>query len=588
MLINGALWATGLEDQIRPDGEIGFVGPFRPTTFGFKGHVKNVTVDDLRSLDGAIPPTPVAAKQLNAKSDRPNVLFIMSDDHTWQAIGAYQSHLAGLNPTPNIDRLAAEGMRFNAAVCSNSICTPSRAAIMTGQYAHQNGVLTLNDRLPVERQILAHEMNAAGHQTAIIGKWHLKERPDAFDYYKVLPGQGKYFDPDFFEKGREGKQTVQGHSTDVITDKALDWLTNDRDASRPFFLKLHFKAPHDYYEYAPRYEDYLADVAIPEPSTLRHRGEGSIATRGYEGELSRVIATSIGRRNWRRSYAADFDVSESLSDDDALGEAYQIYLKKYLRCVKGVDDNLGRVVEYLRSNNLLDNTVIFYTGDQGFFLGEHDMQDKRWAYEPCMRMPLIVRYPKSIEGGVSTDVIVENIDFPATMLDFAGRDTLSEMTGRSFRSLLETGQAPDNWKRVAYYQYWMHMAHHDVPSHIGMRTARHKLILFHGESGGASWGKRANVVTPPAWELYDLKNDPLEQHNLANDPEHAELLARLQTRFSKLRNRVGANDLSGVADAKVRQRMANVNLAIENAWDADRQSAIETSAALKAELRPPG
>ncbi|MEM1228302.1 MAG: sulfatase [Planctomycetota bacterium] len=508
-------------------------------------------------------------------SSKPNVLFIMSDDHTWQAVGAYGGMLSSLDPTPTIDRLAAEGMRFDAAVCTNSICTPSRAAIMTGQYAHLNGVLTLSGRLPHDRQFLAHEMNSAGYQTAVIGKWHLKERPSAFDYYKVLPGQGKYFDPEFFESGVEGKQTMTGHSTDRITDCALKWLNEGRDSSKPFFLKLHFKAPHDYFEYAPRYESYLDDVTIPEPETLWQRGEGSIATRGVNGELNEIIATSIGRRNWRRSYAADFKVDESLSDDDAKREAYQIYLKKYLRCVKGVDDSLARVIDYLDANDLLDNTVIMYTGDQGFFLGEHDMQDKRWAYEPCMRMPLIVRYPPSIPAGSHHDALIENIDFPVTMLDFAGVPRPEYMQGRSFRPILETGREPDDWKDATYYQYWMHMAHHDVPAHIGMRTKRYKLILFHGTSGGVSYNKRRSLDTPPAWELYDLRVDPTESNNLANDPEHAELLVSLKYKLALLRDQVRADEDSQLPTPELKSQLNEVNARIDDVWQMSEATIVE-------------
>lgn len=377
-----------------------------------------------------------AAASLKPPS-KPNILFIMSDDHTTQAIGAYGGRLATLNPTPAIDTLASEGMLFENMVCTNSICVPSRACIMTGQYSHVNGCITLGEGLAPDRQYLAKEIKHAGYHTAIIGKWHLKERPSSFDYYKVLPGQGKYFDPEFYESGKDGKVTMTGHSSDCIADSALAWF-EQRDTSKPFFLKLHFKAPHDFFDHAHRYDKYLEDVDIPEPPSMYEPGDhGSIATRGHNDELIRYIGTSIGRRNLRRNYTQMWAKDDALTDRQAKTRAYHTYLKKYLRCVKGVDDNLARVFAYLKKHDLYDNTVIFYTGDQGMWLGEHDYQDKRWGYEESMKMPLLVRYPKTIRAGCRTGAIVENVDFAPTMLAFAGVKTPSYMQGRSFKTILD-------------------------------------------------------------------------------------------------------------------------------------------------------
>ena len=499
--------------------------------------------------------------------EKPNIIFIMSDDHTWQAVGSYESRFKHLNPTPNIDILAKRGMVFDQVVCSNAICTPSRASIMTGQYSHINGVMTLDDRLPEPKQYLAHEMKKAGYQTAVIGKWHLKDLPLAFDYYKVLPGQGKYFEPEFFESGIKKKFRMQGHSTDCIMDSALDWFDNRRLMDKPFFLKLHFKAPHDYFEYAPRYESYLGDVEIPEPPSLWKRGEGSIATRGFNNELERVIGTSIGRRNFRRSYAADWEIPDHFSDTEAKRAAYNIYLKKYLRCVKGVDDNIGRLLSFLEKEGLIENTLIVYTGDQGFFLGEHDMQDKRWAYEPSVRMPLIVSYPKVIAANTRSDAIIENIDLPATMLDFAGLKTPSYMQGESFRSILETGIEADSWKKAAYYQYWMHMAHHDVPGHIAMRTKRYKLIQFYGTAGNVGYrSERSNHATPAAWELYDLQVDPTESNNVYNDKKYRSIREKLKKQFKDLRVKVRANVIDEDFSDTAKARIVSVNQAINSNW----------------------
>ena len=508
-----------------------------------------------------------------AIGEKPNIIFIMSDDHTWQAVGSYESRFKHLNPTPNIDKLARRGMVFDQVICGNAICTPSRASIMTGQYSHINGVMTLNDRLPEPKQYLAHEMKKAGYQTAVIGKWHLRDLPLAFDYYKVLPGQGKYFDPEFFESGVKKKFRMQGHSTDCIMDSALDWFDNRRAMDKPFFLKLHFKAPHDYFEYAPRYESYLEDTVMPEPPSLWKRGEGSIATRGVNNELERVIGTSIGRRNFRRSYAADWQVADNLSDTEAKRAAYNIYLKKYLRCVKGVDDNVGRLLSYLEKEGLLKNTVIVYTGDQGFFLGEHDMQDKRWAYEPSVRMPLIVSYPQAIPANTRSDAIIENIDFPATMLDFAGLKTPSYMQGESFRPILETGKEPDNWKKAAYYQYWMHMAHHDVPGHIAMRTKRYKLIQFYGTAGNTGYrSERSKHATPAAWELYDLQVDPTESNNVYNDKKYRSIREKLKKQFIDLRVKVRASAIDKDFSDTAKARIVSVNQAINTNWAYDTAS----------------
>ncbi len=489
-------------------------------------------------------------------AERPNILFIMSDDHTSQSTGAYGGRLAVLNPTPTIDMLANEGMVMENAFCQNAICVPSRASIMTGQTSAVNGVFTLSGALPKEQQYLAIEMGKAGYQTAVIGKWHLRERPDAFDYYKVLPGQGSYSDPIFFETGAtgvfekryrgvmtqlEGTVKMKGHSSDCITDSALEWFESRRNPEKPFFLKLHFKAPHDFFTYAPRYESYLADVTIPEPANMRDRkNHGSIATRGHNDELVPYIGTSVGRRNPRRNYTNSGAWSKKLdhkaSDEAIQAEAYQGYLKAYLRCVKGVDDNLARVIDYLKAEGLYDNTVIIYTGDQGFYLGEHDFIDKRWPYEESIRMPFIIRYPKSIQPG-RNDAIIENIDYAPMMLDYAGVVTPEYMQGRSFRTILETSNEPEGWKQSAYYHYWTHMNGHDNPASIAIRTKRYKLILFYGAPKSAK-----KPVTPPAWELYDLKTDPFEDNNVYDNPEYASVIAELKDALRARRAELGEDD----------------------------------------------
>ncbi|WP_425433136.1 sulfatase family protein [Flavobacterium faecale] len=501
------------------------------------------------------------------KSDKPNILYIMADDHTTQAIGAYGSRLAKLNPTPTIDRLAKEGILFKNAFCTNGICTPSRASIMTGQYSQANGVLDLDGSLPADRQYLPIEMHKLGYQTAIFGKWHLKENPDAFDYFKVFYGQGEYFNPVMIEKGatdsvknyRPYKETgtfpgkkYEGHSSDVVTDATLDWLKNKRDKNKPFLLLHHFKAPHDMFEFAPRYAQYLENVTIPEPASLwDNKNNGSVGTKGYNNSLMDTIGSSIGRRNVVRNMGVHMNIDPNLSDDDYKRQAYQEYLKRYLRCVKGVDDNVKRIFDYLEKEGLMDNTIIIYTGDQGFMLGEHDYMDKRWMYEESLHMPFLVRYPKMIKAGVKTDAIINNADFAPTILELAGGKTPNYMQGNSFAEILKAGKEPKGWQQSSYYRYWMHMAHlHNNPAHFGIRTKQYKLIFFYGapyREDLVNWqGKNKNFLpafkTPVAWEFYDLKKDPYEMDNRYGDPKCAAVIKQLKKELAQKRKDLNEED----------------------------------------------
>jgi len=468
---------------------------------------------------------------------RPNVLFIMSDDHTTQAIGAYGSRLAMLNPTPNIDSLARGGMRFDRVFCNNSICTPSRASIITGQYSQANGVLDLTGNIPPKRQYLPTEMRKAGYHTAMIGKWHLKQEPAAFDYYCVLRGQGKYFNPTFRVRGdrpwpRHAISKTGLHSSDAITDISLEWLKNEWDREQPFFLMHHFKAPHDMFENARRYDSYLEDATIPEPANLHNqpaKGFGSVASRGFGSGLAK------GHESWQLGRRLGID--PGLKEPEYTKAVYQKYLKRYLRCVKGVDDNVKRLIDFLREAGELDNTVIIYTGDQGFFLGEHDLMDKRWIYEESMRMPFIVHYPKVVKAGSTNDWLINNTDFAPTILAIAGLDAPDQMQGRTFASALRGDSRPADWRTATYYRYWMHMAHNlRVPAHFGIRTERYKLIFFYGctPTGGQK--------TPAAWELYDLQTDPSEMQNQYANPEYAEVVTSLKRQLWKTRSALNETD----------------------------------------------
>jgi arylsulfatase A-like enzyme len=486
-----------------------------------------------------------------AQDKKPNILFIMSDDHTYQAIGAYGSRLAGLNPTPVIDSLAKNGMRFDRVFCTNSICTPSRASIITGQYSQTNGVLDLGGNIPPERQYLPMEMKKAGYQTAMVGKWHLKQEPAAFDYYCVLPGQGKYFDPQFRVRGdqpwpknvitKEGK-----HSSDAITDISLAWLKDGRDRTRPFFLMHHFKAPHDMFVNAKRYEDFLADVEIPEPDNLFSPPDGSPGSRG--------LGSGVGRTHAPWRLAKRLRIPDELDDRAYARAGYQAYLKRYLRCVRGVDDNVRRLVDALKEAGELENTVILYTGDQGFFLGEHDLMDKRWMYEEAFRMPFIVHYPAVVKPGSTNDWLINNTDFAPTLLELAGvARTPDSMQGRSFAAALSGTPKPADWRPVTYYRYWMHMAHSlAVPAHFGIRSERYKLIFFYGCSES---GRGKN--TPAAWEFYDLEKDPFEMKNRYADPDYAGIVADMKSQLKRTRERLNETDA----------KYPKIREIIESNWD---------------------
>jgi arylsulfatase A-like enzyme len=471
---------------------------------------------------------------------KPNILYIMSDDHTTQAIGAYGSRLAALNMTPNIDSLAKDGMRFERVFCNNSICTPSRASIITGQYSQTNGVLDLRGNIPAERQYLPIEMKKLGYQTAMIGKWHLKMEPGAFDYYAVLRNQGEYFSPNFRIQGDMDwpKNVIQKkgqHSSDAITDLSIDWLKNKRDKNKPFFLMHHFKAPHDMFQNAKSYESYLADVTVPEPTNLHNQpaaGVGSIATR----ELGAGVTKA--HPSWGLSRKLGID--QKLKEPEHGKAAYQEYLKRYLRCVKGVDDNVKRLLDCLKESGEFKNTVIIYTGDQGFFLGEHDLMDKRWMYEEAFRMPFIVHYPKTIKPGSVNKWLINNTDFAPMMLELAGiTKTPDYMQGRSFASALKGQSEPEAWRKVTYYRYWMHMAHNlKVPAHFGVRSERYKLIFFYGSNFNGV--KPAN--TPVAWEFYDLEKDPQEMKNQYSNPEYKTIISKMKIQLKETRLKLKETD----------------------------------------------
>ena len=469
-------------------------------------------------------------ESLAPSAKRPNILYIMSDDHAANAISCYGGILAEAAPTPNIDRIAAGGMRLDNCFCTNSICTPSRACILTGQYSHVNGVYTLGDQLDPKRQNVAKLLQRGGYQTAVIGKWHLKTRPTGFDYWTVLPGQGRYHDPVMRVQGRDDEVVRKGYSADVITDLSLDWL--DRcSPDEPFFLLCHFKAPHRPWDPAERFAELYEDVTFPEPENLLD---------DYKNR-SRAAANAtlkVGEDMTERDVKCPMPVG---LDRDALRKwAYQRYMKDYLRCIAAIDENVGRLLDYLDGHNLADDTVVIYTSDQGMFLGEHGYYDKRFMYEESLRMPFVVRYPEEIPAGTVNDDIILNLDFAQTFLDYANLQPPSDMQGKSFRANL-AGRTPPDWRAAMYYRYWMHQSDHGVPAHLGLRTKRYKLIFYYGLGLGMA-GTEEFDPTEPEWELFDLAKDPREMNSVYADPAYNMVVNELKAELARLKEEFGDAD----------------------------------------------
>lgn len=497
-------------------------------------------------------------------SKQPNIVFIMADDHASKAISCYG---AGINQTPNLDRLADEGMRFNHCYVTNSICTPSRAAILTGTYNHVNGVTTLNTPINNRLPNVAKHLRTGGYQTAVIGKWHLGEgsahEPSGFDFWSVLPGQGEYFDPIMIEMGEEIE--VAGYATDIITEKSLEWLDR-RDPSKPFFLMCHHKAPHREWEPHPKNRSlYQDDIKIPESFNDDYKNRAKAAaeakmrikddmTYADLGLIQPEGGAEVGERvmlsSTRRKIPNPADVTGlrlidkdngevfTFESRDALSQfKYQRYLKRYLRTIASIDESVGRVLDYLDQNKLADNTLVIYTSDQGFFLGEHGWFDKRFMYEESFQMPFLIRYPSLIPTGSVCDHVICNVDFAATFLDLAGMCIPSYMQGKSFKSLLN-GAGAGNWSDVAYHRYWMHRdPDHNAYSHYGIRNQRYKLIYWYNEGfdlPGTNHGGEDRE-----WELFDCEKDPLELFNVYADASYQEVVLEMTALLDKKMAEIG-------------------------------------------------
>jgi arylsulfatase A-like enzyme len=464
-------------------------------------------------------------------ADRPNIIFIMSDDHAAHAISAYGSRV---NKTPNLDRLAREGMKLGNVFATNSICTPSRAAILTGQYSHLNGVPVFN-RFDSSRMTVARLLQQAGYYTGMLGKWHLGSDPAGFDKWEILPGQGAYTSPVLYTATGEKTYTGQ-YVTDVITDLAIDFLKN-RPRNKPFFLMLHNKAPHRPWEPDAKHRAQFADRWIPEPETFWD----SYATRtdALHENLQRV-AGDLTRRDlkleppaglagaeltaWLGGKPMELTVTRDGKSVTLTGEAlarwkYQRYMQDYLATIQSVDDNVGRLLAFLDANSLSKNTMVIYTSDQGFFLGDHGLFDKRFMYEESLRMPFLIRWPAVIKAATESDAIALNVDFAPTFLEAAGAAIPANMQGRSLLPVLRR-RAPADWRTSMYYRYYHDPGDHNTRAHYGVRTRTHKLIYF--------WKK-------DQWELFDLVNDPMELHNLYGEPGQEQLTATLKAELQRLK-----------------------------------------------------
>lgn len=456
----------------------------------------------------------------------------MSDDHAAQAISSYSGRI---NETPNIDKIADEGMRFENTFCTNSICAPSRATILTGQHSHINGVETLGDELDGRGDNVAKLLQGAGYQTSIIGKWHLghggNADPTGFDHWNVLPHQGEYHDPSFYNMGQE--EQYKGYATDIITDLSLKWL-DERDEEKPFFLMLHHKAPHRPWEPDEKHKDMYKDIDIPEPENLFD---------DYETKVDAVKVAHMRIADHLTKRDVKMDPPEDLEGKDLTRWYYQRYIKDYLRCVASVDDNVGRVLDYLDEKGIADETIVVYTSDQGFFLGEHGWYDKRFMYEESLRMPFLVRYPDRVRAQSVTEEIAVNTDFAPTFLDYAGIEIPDEMQGVSLRPILEEKQ-PEDWRESMYYRYWMDQDQHAVAAHFGVRTKRYKLICYYkpGRYHEGDYPENTEKMTWPQWELFDLDKDIAEMNNVYNDPEYADVVKELKKELIRLKKEVKDED----------------------------------------------
>jgi arylsulfatase A-like enzyme len=502
----------------------------------------------LAAVIGITACTSHIAHSQSPKTQRPNIIFIMSDDHAYQAISAYGGILKDLAPTPNIDRIAREGIRFDRCLVTNSISEPSRAVLLTGKYSHLNGVLTNEDggqnQAPFDgsQQTFPKLLQKAGYNTAMIGKWHLGSDPTGFNHWEILPGQGDYYNPDFINK--DGRHREEGYVTNIITDKCIKWINEVKNSGQPFMLMMHHKAPHRYWQPGPNELTLYKNVTFPEPSSFfddyANRGtaektQDMMISKGIRieddlkiyNDKSKMKDSGLDRMNpeqmaaWNSVYdpiISQFNKS-NLSGDDLIKFKYQRLLQDYLACIAAVDKSVGEILDFLNNSGLDKNTIVIYTSDQGFYLGEHGWFDKRFMFEQSLRTPLLIQWPGVIKQGSINDDLVSNLDLAETFLDIAGIKVPSDMQGMSIVHILK-GKTPSDWRKEHYYHYYEYPGSHFVKRHYGITTDRYKLIHYYYDID--------------EWELYDNKNDPDEMKNLYNDPAYASIKANLFKHLNKL------------------------------------------------------
>ena len=491
-----------------------------------------------------------------ASEARPNIIFIYSDDHAFQSISAYGGRLKDVAPTPNIDRIARNGIRFDRATVTNSICAPARAVVLTGKYSHLNGVRDNATTFDGSQNTFPKMLREKGYETAIIGKWHLGSDPTGFDHWDVLPGQGLYYNPEF--KTKAGIETVPGYVTDIMTEKSLRWLETVRGKDKPFLLMMQHKAPHRPWVSGPRHLYFLEGQTIPEPANLFDRYENRASAASNQAmtiandfrpradlkiydpseETQREDLKAYGvendtpwpkwmygnmsdaqRRLWYAAYKKrNADIADVVLDGaDLVRWQYQAYLKDYLRTIRSIDDSVGEILNYLIANGLEDNTIVIYSSDQGFYLGEHGWYDKRFMYEESFRTPLLMQWPGRIEPGTSTSELVSNLDIAPTLLDLARVDADPHMQGLSLRPILEN-ELEYQWRDVLYYRYYEYPGSHLVEPHEGVADKRFKLIHF---------------LISDEWELFDLIEDPMEMRSVYDDPRYREIRRNLESHLGK-------------------------------------------------------
>jgi len=535
-------------------GQLRFLYLKKRVGLGFSQLVTLVALGSAFLMVGLLP-----AQEDQPSSRPPNIIFIFSDDHALQAIGSYGSRI---NQTPRIDQIASQGMVFDLSFCGNSICGPSRASVLTGKHSHINGFLRNGDRFNPNQPTVAKLLQQSGYQTAVVGKWHLETNPTGFDFWKILPGQGHYYNPDFISMDGS-RQRYEGYCTDLIGDMSIEWL-QQRDPSKPFFLMSQHKAPHRNWSPHPRHFGKYKMGTTPEPETLfddyagrselLKQSEMSLRDHFYwghdlkfkgknpfpqffmdginNGEYARM--TPQQKADWDAWYEPENEAllqkleAGEMSDDEVTRWKFQRYMHDYLGCVQAVDENVGRILDYLDETGLAENTIVIYSSDQGFYLGEHGWYDKRWMFEESFRMPFMIRWPGVVAEGTRSQAIIQNIDYAPTFLEMAGVSVPQDMQGKSFLPVLkDAGNPPEDWRDAVYYAFHENLGVHRVAAHDGVRTKRYKAIYF---------------LATGEWNLFDLELDPQEMSSLHQDPSYQEILKNLQQRYRELKVQYRAHE----------------------------------------------